>query len=190
MTFAMLVAPSVSLCVSPSPLSSFVATLLAFIGFFDCRMVGNDDGVLGIDLDEPMHGSARGFAMEDEIERESGEPFGGGPEPRLEDYNMDIGFIIKNLVLAHRDPNFNYKLSDERLAELTPFNLTEEEESIVVETDEAPHDLRLKEANDYIFKPIISVASSLDERGLYSVSDILDTWMSKNAQAGHGGRYE
>ena len=28
-----------------------------------------DDGVFGIDLDEPMHDSARGFAMEDQIER-------------------------------------------------------------------------------------------------------------------------
>ncbi len=192
-----------------------------------------DDGVFGIDLDEPMHDSARGFATEDEIERSDAsttEEFSDLPsnleEENVKEINellgeadwslgkepglMNLADIIKALVLSHRDPESGYKLSEDRLRDLTPHNLTEDEEQIVgtektslahmtnslVSISNTLDDLGLDQASDELdltikslasrlkarpnLSPIVSVASSLDEYGLNDVSDILDTWMSKN----------
>jgi len=135
-----------------------------------------------------------------------------GPEGRLrsEDHVMDIGFIIKNLVIAHRDPESGYKLSEGRLRELTPQNLTEDErqilevgktslahmtnslvaisntlDSVGFDQESNELDLTIKSLASHIkaqlnLSPIVSVASSLDDCGLHDVSDLLDTWMSKN----------
>jgi hypothetical protein len=124
---------------------------------------------------------------------------------------MSLVDIIKALFSAHEDVASPYKLSPARLNDLDPCNLTEDEKGIVGDEKTAlAHTVRtlifasnaldklgLKRESDtldlsikelakhakaqYGLNPIINVASSLDERGLYDISDLLDTWMSKSA---------
>jgi hypothetical protein len=184
-----------------------------------------DDGVLGIDLDQAMEGmpaisadssTPRGFAAEDQIERVEEEL----SEPRSDIAGewlgvpsaepMDLAGIIRSLVLAHRDPASDYKLSDDRLHSLTESDLTKEEEEILgVEITSLAHVTRtltsvanaldtlgLNGSSDELdltisalaekrkvasrLLPITRMASSLDERGLDGISDVLDVWLSKN----------
>ena len=124
---------------------------------------------------------------------------------------MDLIDIVKALFSAHEDVSSPYKLSPARLNDLDPCNLTEDEKGIVggektalartvrtlILASNALDKLGLKRESDTLdlsikelakhtkaqsgLNPIISVASSLDERGLYDISDLLDTWMSKSA---------
>lgn len=190
----------------PSPIDEFRAKITGgrFEGGKGLVTHKYNDGVFGLDLDEPMHGSPRGFAKEEELERE---------DLDLDvKSNMSLQEVISELIEAHRDPATSFKISPERVREIQIETLTQEEKDIIAEgqakkisTASIARSLvviantldgvGLSDASDELDKAIIglakeselkaesmiNLASSLDERGYHDIANLIDSGLSKIA---------